>query len=602
MDHDSAPRVSYDHNSQRALPYNPAYVPPNPYVIYNKNSRRSDDEFVEDCNESMDSLLAGLFSAVTTALIIETYKELKPESELRTEQLLGALLERLGNNSAPARVQDIPPIPFTPPHHAMVTNITFFLSLTVSLLAALSALLVKQWTRKVYGGLRTIGSPRRLAREHYVRMRGMGDWNMAGIIAAVPIMLHVSLLLFFTGLVYWLSSLNKSLFFSILFVISIGFGLYCIAAIIPSMRPDAPFRWPVSAAIVWITNGIKKALQSTSDPATESGSNSPKQPKMTDFSILCTQLRRKEMFDEDMQGIAHDSVDLEIMSKIVKDLETKDGIEGAIDAFRQAFINKLRLDKQLITLILHKAAQAALACQVQRDDGYYQINPSMVDRLIMVLEFFQVALQRLDFDATGRPAVLEPMLELSTLSLKRAINAQSLEEIVLSGHLVVLLECRLRRYTHLNDAIEVLHALRDTGPSPKNWGDRGLHRDDTETLRVWRDDEVKWYQRLVLPYLAVLPRLVRLRYEDRTADVFAEAEGSLTAIATTIRNLLAVSKVKNGHSNTNWTELRDSFVETWMASSHCPTAFLDWMKTVMLHTGISGEVAQSGALSVNYVC
>ncbi|KAG8833782.1 hypothetical protein FRC17_010093 [Serendipita sp. 399] len=94
-----------------------SYTPKDPWASYNAITQGVDEEFLDDCNESMDSLLvfAGLFSAVTTALIVETYKTLKIEPESRTEHLLELILQKLGNSSAPDQTQNASEAPFTPP-------------------------------------------------------------------------------------------------------------------------------------------------------------------------------------------------------------------------------------------------------------------------------------------------------------------------------------------------------------------------------------------------------------------------------------------------------------------------------------------------------
>ncbi|KAG8830390.1 hypothetical protein FRC18_008160 [Serendipita sp. 400] len=615
MDKNAINMRLYDHEDEKLLPkpYDPAYISADPYKLYNKNSIRSDVEFMEDCNETMDSLLvfAGLFSAVTTALIVETYKDLRPRPEARTEQLLGAMLERLGNSSAPTRIEDIHPIPFFPPYYAVVTNITFFLSLSISLLAALFALLVKQWTRKVYGGLRVIVSPRRLAREHYERMKGMNDWNLPAIIAAIPIMLHISLFLFFTGLIYWLGSLNSKLYTTILVIACVAAGFYCAAAVIPSIRPNAPFRWPVSAGILWATNWIKevvvpeKSLLPTSISLSLSLPFKSRHAPHDKPGIIYTPLRRKSPIDEELFDVARDRTDMEIMLNVLNHAETTDGIEGIIDIFRRALIdtqrtkmNKVLLGEQLITFTIHKAAQAALACQVY-EEGSYHILPDRVDRLTILMEFFEVALQRVSFDEPKRAAILDPLLQISTLLLTRAIEAQSLDEVALNASIVVQLQYRFGQHSHISDAIPVIDALRDHGPIPRSWRDRHLDEDDRYTRPLWSEEEIRWYQRLILPYFSVLPRLVKSLYESGK-DLTPEEESRLSVIADKIRGLLFVAQVRDTTVLDNWEDLRKAFVAIWQDSSGSPPAFHVWMKTVMLRAGIEGIVTPEGDLGVSY--
>ncbi|KAG8802429.1 hypothetical protein FRC17_006415, partial [Serendipita sp. 399] len=252
-------------------PLDRRYRPKDAYVLYNAKAAQDEEQFLDDCNQSMDTLLvfvsrlissspdistehhclelfaskqAGLFSAVTTGLIIETYKNLKPDPESQTEKLLRAIFQRQGDPSG--HYEPVNPDPFSPSGEAVFTNALFFTSLSFSLFAALGALLVKQWTRKVFLSIKKQSSPRERAREHFQKRQGIDDWGIPETIALVPMLLHIALGCFFAGLIVWLRSLHQLLYILISVISGIAFLFYIAAAIIPAFEANAPFRWPVS--------------------------------------------------------------------------------------------------------------------------------------------------------------------------------------------------------------------------------------------------------------------------------------------------------------------------------------------------------------------
>ena len=86
-------------------------------------------------------LQAGLFSAILTAFVVESYTILQPDGTQITNQLLADISIELrgGNVTKPT-----PPVAsFTPTTAARWINALFFLSLVLSLTAALFTLLVK---------------------------------------------------------------------------------------------------------------------------------------------------------------------------------------------------------------------------------------------------------------------------------------------------------------------------------------------------------------------------------------------------------------------------------------------------------------------------
>ncbi|EIN09984.1 hypothetical protein PUNSTDRAFT_40355, partial [Punctularia strigosozonata HHB-11173 SS5] len=115
--------------------------------------REYDQDMIDGCKEEIDSLLAGLFSAVLTAFIIESYKFLQRDPDDTTAALLLQISLQLSSFSVNGSFMDsthpikaqLPPLQM--PRGAVRINTFWFSSLVLSLISALVCILLKQWLR-----------------------------------------------------------------------------------------------------------------------------------------------------------------------------------------------------------------------------------------------------------------------------------------------------------------------------------------------------------------------------------------------------------------------------------------------------------------------
>lgn len=149
---------------------------------------------------------AGLFSAVATAFIIESYKQLQPDYD---RYIAGALYVALSAARNGSSIIEIGPstLDFGEPSDVTITsssrwvNGLWFMSLAVALAVALLCILVKQWLEEYKS--RTSGSfetTRLWARRREFYFTGVREWHVPGLISTLPLLLHVALFLFFAGL------------------------------------------------------------------------------------------------------------------------------------------------------------------------------------------------------------------------------------------------------------------------------------------------------------------------------------------------------------------------------------------------------------------
>ena len=129
---------------------------------------------------------------------------------------MALLLEGIYNQSRNLE-SDINTAAFEVSPTAIVVNFMFFIGLVCSLLAGLGGLLVKQWARQSASEAGRPKPTRDAARYHYENWAGLSFWRMRLIIATIPMLLHVALLLFYIGILWWLLQANVVVFGVILY-------------------------------------------------------------------------------------------------------------------------------------------------------------------------------------------------------------------------------------------------------------------------------------------------------------------------------------------------------------------------------------------------
>ncbi|CAE6423900.1 unnamed protein product, partial [Rhizoctonia solani] len=177
---------------------------------YVEETDRSDRELVEGWNNSLDMLLifAALFSAVSTAFVIESTQDLKPDYSQNSAETLTAILLILSSvsptNSSTMAINEPPN--FTPSRIAVLVNALWFMSLSLSVAVALIAIVAKDWCYQFMSG-RT-GQMLLQGRRRQLRWEGIEKWKMQEILNVLPLMMHAALLLFAIGLSLYLWDIN----------------------------------------------------------------------------------------------------------------------------------------------------------------------------------------------------------------------------------------------------------------------------------------------------------------------------------------------------------------------------------------------------------
>jgi Family of unknown function (DUF6535) len=135
-------------------------------------------------------------------------------------------------------------------------NSLWFLSLTISLTCALLATLIQQWARRY---LRI--TPRHRYSLHDASRvcaffaHGVEILGMSRVFEVIPTLIHLSLFLFFAGLLIYLFDVNLTVFCAVVGWVALSAAKLLIT-FMPSVRLDSPFYAPLSLLAFRIHAGI----------------------------------------------------------------------------------------------------------------------------------------------------------------------------------------------------------------------------------------------------------------------------------------------------------------------------------------------------------
>ncbi|KAF8887048.1 hypothetical protein CPB85DRAFT_296153 [Mucidula mucida] len=202
----------------------------------------------DEAREGLDVNLvfAGLFSAVLTTFVAQTSQALQPDRATESTLLLReiAALQRAQMNGTSAESVPSTSADFTPAAIDVWVNGLWFTSLTLSLASALFAVLIKQWIR--YYMSHTSGTIRKRSLIHQFRLRGFQKWHVQTLINILPVLMHLSLAIFFAGLTLFLLSLRRSIATIVGSASAFIFLAYIGTAIWPLFHVQCPYHSPLT--------------------------------------------------------------------------------------------------------------------------------------------------------------------------------------------------------------------------------------------------------------------------------------------------------------------------------------------------------------------
>ncbi|KAK7063855.1 hypothetical protein R3P38DRAFT_2593705 [Favolaschia claudopus] len=232
------------------------------WSVYMNQVERHNKVLVECWKADMNSILifAGLFSGSLTTFLVESYSTLSPPKPPDpTQAALLLALQQLVSQSTTNYTLPVSPSsspPFSPPTSALICNILWFLSLGFSLSCALSATLVDQWARNYILATESRPSLHKRARISAYLHRGVQRFHMNTVVELIPTLLHISLLLFFAGLVEFLQPINTIVSNLMLGMLLLCGTLYLLITFLPIFYSDCPYRTPISSLWWRVLRGL----------------------------------------------------------------------------------------------------------------------------------------------------------------------------------------------------------------------------------------------------------------------------------------------------------------------------------------------------------
>ena len=199
-------------------------------------------------------LQAGLFSAVSSAFVIDTHTKLETDPNEQSAALLRAILIILNQSAIPNESPAVPPIQEDPPSEIVTATGLMYASLLISLLAAFVAMLGKQWLNRYlrHAG----GSMIERCGDRQRKCDGLQKWPFHLFIESLPVMLQMALLLLACGLCRHMWSINSSVAYILIVLTALGLLFYTIIVIVGTSSYKCPFQTPASGTLRSLWEGI----------------------------------------------------------------------------------------------------------------------------------------------------------------------------------------------------------------------------------------------------------------------------------------------------------------------------------------------------------
>ena len=188
---------------------------------------------------------AGLFSAVTSAFIIEINSELKPDPNEETAAIVRFLVYQMYNATSGNDKPTMPPQWTGPPRTIVRVQAILFASLAASLFSAFLAMLGKQWLNR-YASVDMRGSAIERSQHRQQKLDGIISWYFNYVIQLIPVMLQVALLLLGGALSRYFWHVSTTVASVVLGVTSFGLLFYLLIAVVGVASPSFPYQTPAA--------------------------------------------------------------------------------------------------------------------------------------------------------------------------------------------------------------------------------------------------------------------------------------------------------------------------------------------------------------------
>jgi hypothetical protein len=214
---------------------------------------------------------SGLFSAILTAFLAASTNMLQQDPAETTVLLLLTIAQAQARLEQGMPLASRPPVDipsFSPELSARWINALWFMALTLSLAAAMVAMLAKEWLGAFMAS--HMRPPHAYALARQARLDSLHSWHALQIIDFLPTLLHISLVLFGLGLVINLWILDHAIAITIAAVGGLMVFLYMGIVVLGAFKELCPFNTRISKYLRAMYDSYKGNLDSLSAQSDES--------------------------------------------------------------------------------------------------------------------------------------------------------------------------------------------------------------------------------------------------------------------------------------------------------------------------------------------
>ncbi|QRV89309.1 activating signal cointegrator 1 complex subunit 3 [Ceratobasidium sp. AG-Ba] len=235
------------------------------WKTYVQEADQLDKEMVEGRNSSLDVLL--IFVSTTLSSVVITFLnetipgrtvlgylyrslgDLKPdtgESSARSLLAISQKLDAIVTDRQPTFLpaQTVSLDDFSPSRSAVMVNILWLLSLSLSVVVSLIAMLAKEWCYKFMTG--RSGPIYDQARKRQQKWNGIERWKMQELVNILPGLMHAALLLFAVGLCIYLWDIHTGVAIVVIVVTAAAVCIYILTTVLPLFDRFCPYSTPAT--------------------------------------------------------------------------------------------------------------------------------------------------------------------------------------------------------------------------------------------------------------------------------------------------------------------------------------------------------------------
>ncbi|KAH9976948.1 hypothetical protein BJV77DRAFT_1119692, partial [Russula vinacea] len=212
-----------------------------------EDDRKTTERWKGECDAIL--IFTGLFSAALAALLSISTQGLQPNPQDTSAFYLRNIYHLLANTtSSQPTIYLTPSDPpkFSPPRSVVLVNSLWFLSLLMSFTGALLAVFIQQWAQSYLQATQGRHSPHKRARIRTFHAEGLEKLYLHRITRAVPILIHISLFLFFSGLPIFLFDINHTVFNVAVTWLGLCVAGYACITFMPIFSQNSPYYSPLS--------------------------------------------------------------------------------------------------------------------------------------------------------------------------------------------------------------------------------------------------------------------------------------------------------------------------------------------------------------------